>query len=163
MTSAADAVPGVVAVLTVVATGWVFAYLRRRVAETREAIEETREKLKKWRPAAGDNKDAWNRYYARYTTVLLVVLASKPRENEIVKPAGTTFLAFVSIIFTPKTVKEVFAQEVADMRQDEIEALAAGEPTRWIGIRGNCWLWISLVALIWVRIGKMIYTLWKAT
>lgn len=79
------------------------------------------------------------------------------------KPAGSRFLAAMTVVCSKKTVEQVFAQAVADMREEHIEAVAAGHEwlARWVIVRGHFWLIVAFALYAWTRVGKVIVALWK--
>ncbi len=88
---------------------------------------------------------------------------AKTQPRSIVLPAGSSALAVLRVVFGRRATERIFAQVVADMRDEWLEAEAAGRPllSRWIAVRGHVALLAAVVAFVGVWVTKLVSTIWR--
>lgn len=84
--------------------------------------------------------------------------ALKGREKRIARPPGQRSLAVLAFVFPRRVVDRVFAQTIADAREEHTQALLHGElgKARWIAIRLLLELGLALLWMVPDRLVKMV-------
>lgn len=103
--------------------------------------------------------------YLLKTTRIVLRLRNIRRGSRtlIVRAPGTASVSILRFLFSKKSFDAVFAQVIADMREEHAEALFAGErlKARWVIIRGHVALGLTVAAYVTVNIGKKIKGIWQ--
>ena len=89
-------------------------------------------------------------------------LSSQPEVRVHFAP-GTRASRILSFIFSRKAFNEVFAQAIADMREEYADALSSNkvQQSRWIVFRDHLGLALVVAAYVGATVGKRILGIWK--
>ncbi|MEL7690484.1 hypothetical protein [Citromicrobium bathyomarinum] len=79
------------------------------------------------------------------------------------RPPGSISESILRFVFPKKAFREVFAQAIADMRDEYIDALALHRKwhARWINVRGHLGLALTVAAYLATTVGKKVVQIWK--
>jgi hypothetical protein len=84
--------------------------------------------------------------------------------QRIESPPGYSLRRMAEVLFSKKTMTEVFEPTLLDLETEYQEALSQGRPgkARWITIRGYWSFWSAVAAQAPLSLLKRVFELWKA-
>ena len=84
-------------------------------------------------------------------------------QPKIVSPPGSLARRILAFVFPKKTFELIFAQAIADMREEHATALADEDDykAKWIVVRDHIGLGMTVVAFLAAGVGKKVAGIWK--
>lgn len=96
--------------------------------------------------------------------VMFFVVVKKPHlKTKLLSPPGSWARIGLRFVFSKKTFDNVYAQAIADMREEHAEALAHGRPwkARWVVLAYHLDLVLTLGAWFGTSVVQRVVGLWK--
>jgi hypothetical protein len=84
-------------------------------------------------------------------------------KRAVVTPPGNLSVRALRFLFSKKAFEAVFAQAIADMREEYFEALDQGQrnKARWIVVRDHIGLALTVGLYVATTVGKKVGGIWK--
>lgn len=100
---------------------------------------------------------------------LIVLVADKLfgsfGRTRIHRPPASAMNSVARFIYSKRTYERIFMQLVLDLREEHAEALLANRPklARWIAIRGNAIMAMTMATHAFTSCGKAVVKIWRLT
>jgi hypothetical protein len=85
--------------------------------------------------------------------------------KRIHRPPASAINSVARFIYSKRTYERIFMQLVLDLREEHAEALQAKRPrlARWIAMRGNAIMVVTMATHAFTSCGKAVVKIWKLT
>jgi hypothetical protein len=97
--------------------------------------------------------------------ITAILLYNATRRKKIHKPPASTINSIVRLLYSKRTYERIFMQLVIDLREEHAEALYQGRTrlAKWIAMRGNVAMILTMAAHAFASCGKAVVKIWKLT
>lgn len=87
----------------------------------------------------------------------------RPKKKRVLRAPASSSHTLLTFLFPKKTFNTIFAQIIADMREEHFDALAEGKhwKARWIVWRDTANLWLTVLVYLVSVLGKKVQGIWK--